>query len=164
MFNKLCKLLFIYVVLTFLFSDLSAIKDPGKDFFAQQYEDVSRVAKKIVNYVDGTVIPYVDSKFDEADLEKSLAGNLIDKFNEESTDEIQLIKSSHTVLFGQGSKLDSMGLINLIVAVEQSVEDEFDITITLADERAMSQENSPFRTVGSLADYIELLLEEKLND
>ena len=83
MFSTFCKLLFVYVVLSFLFSDLSAIKDPGKDFFAQQYEDVSKVAKKFADYVDGTVIPYVDSKFDEADLEKSLAGNLIDKFNEE---------------------------------------------------------------------------------
>ena len=83
MFSTFCKLLFVYVVLSFLFSDLSSLKDPGKDFFAQQYEDVSRVAKKFANYVDGTVIPYVDSKFDEADLEKSLAGNLIDNFNEE---------------------------------------------------------------------------------
>ena len=79
MFNRFCKLLFLYVVLTFLFSDLSAIKDPGKDFFAQQYEDVSRVAGKFAGYVDDTVIPYVDNKFDEADLEKSLAGNIIDK-------------------------------------------------------------------------------------
>ena len=82
MFNKLCKLLFIYVVLTLLFSDLSSIKDPGKDFFVQQYEDVSKVAKKFANYVDNTVIPYVDNKFDEADLEKSLVGNLMDKTDE----------------------------------------------------------------------------------
>ena len=79
MLNKLCKLLFLYVVLTFLFSDLGAIKDPGKDFFALQYEDVSRSAGKFANYVDNTVIPYVDNKFDEADLEKSLARNIIDK-------------------------------------------------------------------------------------
>ena len=82
MFNKLGKLLFIYVVLTFLFSDLSAIKDPGKDFFVQQYEDVSRVAKKFADYVDNRVIPYVDSKFDNADLEKSLVGNLLDDSKE----------------------------------------------------------------------------------
>ena len=79
MFSRFCKLLFLYVVLTFLFSDLSAIKDPGKDFFALQYEGVSRVAGKFADYVDNTVIPYVDNKFDEADLEKSLAGNIIDK-------------------------------------------------------------------------------------
>ena len=88
----------------------------------------------------------------------------IDKFNNEYSDEIQLEKSSHTALLGQGSKLDSLGLINLIVAVEQNVEDKFDITITLADERAMSQEISPFRTVGSLADYIEMILVENKND
>ena len=88
----------------------------------------------------------------------------IDKFNDEYSHEIQLEKSSHTALLGQGSKLDSLGLINLIVAVEQNVEDKFDITITLADERAMSQEISPFRTVGSLADYIEMILVENKND
>ena len=88
----------------------------------------------------------------------------IDKINNEYSDEIQLEKSSHTALLGQGSKLDSLGLINLIVAVEQNVEDKFDITITLADERAMSQEISPFRTVGSLADYIEMILVENKND
>ena len=81
MFNRFCKLLFLYVVLTFLFSDLSAIKDPERDFFALQYKDVSKTAKKFANYVDNTVIPYVDNKFDEADLEKSLAGNIIDKLN-----------------------------------------------------------------------------------
>ena len=88
----------------------------------------------------------------------------IDTINEELTGEMKLEKSTHTALFGQGCKLDSLGLINLIVAVEQNIEDEFDITITLADERSMSQKHSPFRTVGSLVDYIEMLLKEELND
>ena len=88
----------------------------------------------------------------------------LDEYNEQLSDELQLEKSSDTKLFGQGSSLDSLGLINLIVAVEQNIEDKFDVTITLADERAMSQETSPFRTVGTLTDYIEMLLDEKLND
>ena len=67
-------------------------------------------------------------------------------------------------LLSDKGKLDSLGLINLIVTVEQNIEDDFDITITLADERAMSQEHSPFRTIKTLTDYIEILLEEKLND
>ena len=57
-----------------------------------------------------------------------------------------------------------IALVSLIVAVEQNIEDEFGISITLADERAMSQENSPFRSVRSLADYVETILKEKLND
>ena len=77
MVRTFCKLLFLYLILTFLFSDISSLKEPSAALVRQQYEDVSRITKKIVNYVDGTVIPYVDKKFDEADPEKSLVGNLI---------------------------------------------------------------------------------------
>ena len=90
--------------------------------------------------------------------------NSIEEINRQLENEHQLEKSTNTVLFGEDGKLDSLGLINLVVAVEQNIEDEFDVTITLADERAMSQETSPFRTVGTLTDYIEMLLGEKLND
>ena len=82
MFSTLCKLLFLYLVLTFLFSDISSLKEPSADLFRQQYEDVRSSFGKFTNYVDGTVIPYVDKKFDEADGDKSLAGNLLNKFNE----------------------------------------------------------------------------------
>jgi len=71
--------------------------------------------------------------------------------------------NSDSIIYGDNSPLDSLALVSLIVAVEQSMEDEFGITITIADERAMSLDNSPFRSVGSLADYIEDLLEEELN-
>ena len=71
--------------------------------------------------------------------------------------------NSDSIIYGDNSPLDSLALVSLIVAVEQSMEDEFGITITLADERAMSLDNSPFRSVASLAGYIEELLEEELN-
>ena len=90
--------------------------------------------------------------------------NSIDSLNAQLPNEGHIEKSNNTALFGSGSKLDSLDLINLIVATEQNIEDEFDVTITLADERAMSQETSPFRTVETLTDYIEKLLGEKLND
>lgn len=66
-----------------------------------------------------------------------------------------------TALLGAEGILDSMGLVSLIVAVEQDVEDEFGKEITIADAKAMSQKNSPFRTIGSLVDYIENLLNEE---
>ena len=90
--------------------------------------------------------------------------NSIDSLNAQLPNEGHIEKSNNTALFGSGSKLDSLGLINLIVTVEQNIEDEFDVTITLADEKAMSQKHSPFRTIGSLIDYTQILLEEKLND
>ena len=56
-------------------------------------------------------------------------------------------------LFGEEGLLDSVGLVSLIVAVEQEIEDELGVHVALADERALSQRNSPYRTVASLAEY-----------
>lgn len=68
-----------------------------------------------------------------------------------------------TKLFGIGGILDSMSLVSMIVAVEQDIEDEFDVQITIADARAMSQKNSPFRTIGTLIEYInEVMGKEKI--
>jgi acyl carrier protein len=66
-----------------------------------------------------------------------------------------------TRLIGRESVLDSMGLVNLIVEIEQRLEEDYEITVILADDRAMSQRSSPFRSVQSLTDYICQLLEEQ---
>jgi acyl carrier protein len=66
-----------------------------------------------------------------------------------------------TRLIGRDGVLDSMGLVTLIVDVEQRLEEEHDIVVVLADDRAMSQKRSPFRTVGSLSDYVCHLLEDE---
>jgi hypothetical protein len=46
----------------------------------------------------------------------------------------------------------------LISIIEEKIFDNFGTTITLADEKAMSQHNSPFRSIKTLADYINKLL------
>jgi len=60
---------------------------------------------------------------------------------------------SATALFGGDGFLDSMALVTLVVAVEQAVEEKFGTSVSLADPGAMSQEHSPYRTIGALADY-----------
>lgn len=64
-----------------------------------------------------------------------------------------------TALFGRNGLLDSLGLVTLVVAVEQAIEDELGISLSLADERALSQRASPYRTVGTLADYADGLIQ-----
>ena len=72
---------------------------------------------------------------------------------------------SDTKIFGRQGLLDSNGLVSLIVELEEKIEDEFGVSLILADERAMSQKKSPFKSVLSLAQYICMLLEEeKLNE
>ena len=88
----------------------------------------------------------------------------IDEVNSQMSKEEKLIKSPDTVLYGESSSIDSIGLINIIVTVEQNIEDDFEKSITLADQKAMSQKQSPFKTVESLAKYIQILIEEKKNE
>ncbi|MBL8166246.1 MAG: acyl carrier protein [Anaerolineae bacterium] len=66
--------------------------------------------------------------------------------------------TAETPLFGKNGLLDSIGLVSLIVAVEQGIEDRYQKAVSLADEKAFSQKKSPFRSIDSLADYaIELI-------
>ena len=80
----------------------------------------------------------------------------------EVTDQFKNIQelNDNTELFGKSGVLDSLGLVTLLVTIEQEVEDGFDKSITLADEKAMSQKNSPFKTVGTLTTYVQTLLKQ----
>jgi hypothetical protein len=59
-----------------------------------------------------------------------------------------------TVLVGNDAVLDSLGVVQLIVEVERRVEEGHGVSVTLANDKAMSARNSPFRTVGVLADHV----------
>ena len=67
--------------------------------------------------------------------------------------------TEESALFGKDGILDSIGLVSLVVAIEQAIEDQYDTSISLADERALSQKRSPYKTIGSLAEYATRLLE-----
>jgi acyl carrier protein len=75
-------------------------------------------------------------------------------------DDKQIPAEVSTELYGKDGHLDSMGLVAFLIDIEELFLDE-DIQIALSDERAMSQKNSPFRTVETLRDYIEKLVNEK---
>jgi len=86
-----------------------------------------------------------------------------DQVNETLPKEKHIEKTPETILLGAEGAIDSLGLTILIVAIEQKIEDEFGAVITLVDASTMSEEHSPFQSVGKLAAHISLLLEEKLN-
>lgn len=62
--------------------------------------------------------------------------------------------NDETVLVGVDAVLDSLGVVSLIVEVEQRLELNHEISVTLANDKAMSQRNSPFRTIGVLTDHV----------
>ena len=66
-----------------------------------------------------------------------------------------------TRLYGSSSALYSLGLVYIVSDLEDKIYQNFGKSIVLADERAMSQKTSPFRSVETLANYIQNLLEEQ---
>ena len=77
----------------------------------------------------------------------------IDELNAGNGD-ITVNKEESTPLFGAASVLDSVDLVNLLLSVEELLEDELDIEFVIANEKALSQKNSPFKTVATLAQYL----------
>ena len=91
----------------------------------------------------------------------NLVCDVIDEVNIDLPSTQKLKKSLDTQLYGDKSEIDSLSLVNIIVLTEQKIEDEFNIIINLADEKAMSQKNSPFRTIETFVEYIEKSVNEK---
>lgn len=96
--------------------------------------------------------------------DKSRIGELIsvaiDNYNQTALPERQITNTPSTVLFGDGSVLDSLGFINLVVAIETEIENEFNLSLFLVDERALSMQENPFKTLQSLTVLVQTRIEE----
>ncbi|MEM1340709.1 MAG: hypothetical protein AAGF68_00210 [Pseudomonadota bacterium] len=69
-----------------------------------------------------------------------------------SADE-QLSTEPDAALYGVGSTLDSLGLVNVVMASEAHIGDATGLDIMLASEAAMSRKRSPYRSLRALAEY-----------
>jgi hypothetical protein len=69
-------------------------------------------------------------------------------------DNRKLNTDAKTVLYGPWATIDSMTLVSFIVAIEENIRRRLGLSVTLANEKAMSMERSPFRTLDSLIDFV----------
>ena len=83
----------------------------------------------------------------------------IEELNEELDYESLRNVTDETPVFGGPDSIDSLSLVTLVVDLEKEVQQAFGKQITLADEKAMSMRNSPYRTAGALVDFIVSRLE-----
>jgi len=93
----------------------------------------------------------------------NIVSDAIHYVNQQLPEDRQLSDTPETVLYGMDSILDSFDLVTLIVRIEQQLF-ELNVTVTLANEKALSMKQSPFRTVGALESYVQELLEEAAVD
>ncbi|MSU91710.1 hypothetical protein GE300_19200 [Rhodobacteraceae bacterium 2CG4] len=77
----------------------------------------------------------------------------VDEMNLSLPQEKRLSTDPDAVLFGPGSQLDSVGLVNLVMAAEQHLGDATGADLVLASEAAMSRKRSPYRSLRALAEY-----------
>ena len=96
----------------------------------------------------------------QAKIEQMLF-DVIDEINLMRPPDEHLAKDLETPLAGDAGNLDSAGLINLIVITEQKAVAALDRSISLTDDRTLSQVDRIFKTLGSLVDYIYLGLNER---
>jgi hypothetical protein len=80
----------------------------------------------------------------------------IDIVNQSRLPNEQLAMHSQASIFGDGSPLDSLGLVSLLIEIEDQLAAR-GWPVNLSDERAMSRKRSPFRDVPSLVAYIQSL-------
>lgn len=82
----------------------------------------------------------------------------IDDVNAQLPPGARLKKEPGTVLFGREEGLDSLGLVNLIVALEKHVEAGVGTSVSLSSPEVMLAAESPFASVRSLTEYLTSLL------
>ncbi|MDA0740610.1 MAG: hypothetical protein O2862_01715 [Bacteroidetes bacterium] len=78
---------------------------------------------------------------------------ILEDYNQgvEKDEELKIEKSA--VLFGDGSSVDSMALVNIVLNFEDNLNDEFSTDISLSDDNALNQSTSPYSTIGAIYDY-----------
>jgi len=95
-------------------------------------------------------------------MEKNVVVEIITKSLSEYLESREELIELHeeTALVGRKSVLDSIGLVNLIVDIESKML-ELNYEISLLSEKALSQSNSPFRNISTLADFIVIEINEQ---
>ncbi|ABK42676.1 hypothetical protein Mmc1_0149 [Magnetococcus marinus MC-1] len=63
-------------------------------------------------------------------------------------------QDSETILVGEGGVLDSLSLITLFVAVEEQLQEQLDLSLSLLDAMADEGNMAHFHTLGRLTQWL----------
>ena len=96
---------------------------------------------------------------EKADRALRAVYSTIDDVNLTLPAEGRLSKSPETALFGEDGRLDSVGLINFVIAAEQKLQETFGVPLSLTGEETISRQNEVFRNVRSLVNHVVSLVE-----
>lgn len=78
----------------------------------------------------------------------------IDEVNRQMPIDAKIIKDPFTKLVGEGGTLDSLGVITLLVSVEEALQSGLGLQLALLDEDALANPTGPYHSIDSLANWI----------
>lgn len=85
--------------------------------------------------------------------------NALEMINQSRADDKQIPVEQGIALYGASGYLDSMDLVSLLIDIEEALLDQ-GIDISLSDDRAMSEQQSPFKNVDTLISFIETAIKD----
>ena len=83
---------------------------------------------------------------------KDIVFKAVKSVNKELKNKDLEVVSEETILF---ERLDSMAILDLILEIEGSIQVEYGRYIQVADDTMMDAIKTPFKTVGTLVEFIE---------
>ena len=84
----------------------------------------------------------------------------VDEVNAMSSEADMIVKELDTPLLGADGGIDSLCFVNLVVALEDAIRRQTKKTVVIVNEETLASEEHPFRTVRTLAEYLEKLIED----
>lgn len=90
------------------------------------------------------------------DREKALKDILacVGRINEQLPPDDRIAQSADTLLVGEGSRLESLTLVNLMVEIEETVSASSGRRVSILEEALMQKEGARFSTIGELSEWI----------
>jgi acyl carrier protein len=84
----------------------------------------------------------------------SIVFSTVEAINPQLAADQRLGKQPETVLIGEKGVLDSLGFINFLTSLEANLSESLGKPIKLLDESLMVDTDGPYRTIGSLVNYV----------
>jgi acyl carrier protein len=99
-----------------------------------------------------------ESSLNKEDLVKTIY-EAMEELNEQLPEESNPPKEYETVLFGEDGLLDSMGIINLLVILEEKLESNLKISVGLTSDSEILAQPERRWTAAELSSHIEGLMD-----
>ncbi len=94
-------------------------------------------------------------------VDKNKIQEIVSDIVQNNTENLGLgLIDENTLLLTEGSLIDSLTLVSIIVDIETVLSENFNKDISLSDDNAMQRKISPYKNIKTLVDYIIELMNQ----